>query len=354
MTRRSNLRFVNADPYPEVGYGELVLFTSRLNGGCIYAAEKVGAMLEALGYRYPVRVLPVHPNVADGTLVAKTVRLDANGGYETLTIAASPAEVASVFGALDRFVFGFRSIFADEVEELELCNRREFSHDDLWEEEFDDEPLPCKCSAECSFGPVEEEVDEDVESDTSWMREMETLVARKMAEYMARYHRPLPIDRLQDMLKGLVAMETVAKLSPLVVDGDFRLMLPELNGVEIRMTPLAKTVYLLFLVHPEGIRLNEIDSYRSELEQIYAMVKPGASERVAQSTIAELVNPMGTSVHQNITRTRQAVRRHVYVARLVEEYTVGNCGDGLFRISLPAELRRLPRALRGLGDSHKF
>ena len=46
------------------------------------------------------------------------------------------------------------------------------------------------------------------------------------------------------------------RLSRLVITKDFRLLLPDYNNMEIKLEPLAKAVYLLFLNHPEGILFN--------------------------------------------------------------------------------------------------
>ena len=43
------------------------------------------------------------------------------------------------------------------------------------------------------------------------------------------------------------------RLSRLVIMKDYRLLLPDYNDMEIKMEPLVKAVYLLFLKHPEGI-----------------------------------------------------------------------------------------------------
>lgn len=43
------------------------------------------------------------------------------------------------------------------------------------------------------------------------------------------------------------------RLSRLVITKDYRLLLPDYNNMEIKMEPLVKAVYFLFLKHPEGI-----------------------------------------------------------------------------------------------------
>ena len=58
------------------------------------------------------------------------------------------------------------------------------------------------------------------------------------------------------------------KLSRLQVTADYRILLPDYD-IEIKMAPLIKAVYLLFLRHPEGIMFKNMIDYRLELVGIY-------------------------------------------------------------------------------------
>ena len=52
------------------------------------------------------------------------------------------------------------------------------------------------------------------------------------------------------------------------------------SNMEIKMEPLVKSVYLLFLKHPEGIMFKCLPEYREELAQIYNRIRPyGLTER---------------------------------------------------------------------------
>ena len=111
------------------------------------------------------------------------------------------------------------------------------------------------------------------------------------------------------------------KLSRLVITEDYRLLLPDYNDMEIKMEPLVKAVYLLFLNHPEGIMFKSLPDYREELAQIYVKLKPyGMSERVLQS-IEDVTNPLLNSINEKCARIRGAfvgqfddhMARHYYI-----------------------------------------
>ena len=63
-------------------------------------------------------------------------------------------------------------------------------------------------------------------------------------------------------LTSLLEMEQ--PLLKLTISRNYRLYLGE-QRVEIRMEPLVKAVYLLFLRHPEGIIFKDLPDYRQEL-----------------------------------------------------------------------------------------
>ena len=111
------------------------------------------------------------------------------------------------------------------------------------------------------------------------------------------------------------------RLSRLVITKDYRLLLPDYNDMEIKMEPLVKAVYLLFLNHPEGIMFKCLPDYRQELAQIYVKLKPyGMSDRVVQS-IEDVTNPLLNSINEKCARIRGAfvgqfddhMARHYYI-----------------------------------------
>jgi hypothetical protein len=111
------------------------------------------------------------------------------------------------------------------------------------------------------------------------------------------------------------------KLSRLVITKDYRLLLPDYNDMEIKMEPLVKAVYLLFLAHPEGILFKHLPDYREELTEIYVKLKPyGLTDRAIQS-IEDVTNPLLNSINEKCARIRGAfvgqfddhMARHYYI-----------------------------------------
>lgn len=127
------------------------------------------------------------------------------------------------------------------------------------------------------------------------------------------------------------------RLSRLVITKDYRLLLPDYNNMEIKMEPLVKAVFFLFLNHPEGILFKHLPDYREELTRIYVKLKPlGLSDRTVRS-IEDVTNPLLNSINEKCARIRGAfvgqfddhMARHYYIDGLRGEAK---------KISLPRDL----------------
>ena len=55
------------------------------------------------------------------------------------------------------------------------------------------------------------------------------------------------------------------ELSRLLVTENYCITLPDYDNTEVRLEPIQKAIYLLFLRHAEGIRFKELPDYREEL-----------------------------------------------------------------------------------------
>lgn len=104
----------------------------------------------------------------------------------------------------------------------------------------------------------------------------------------------------------LKMINTSPVLSRLIITRDYRIMLPEYGNMEIKMEPLNKAVYLLFLRHPEGIVFKHLPDYEQELLEIYAMLKPmGINDKVRKS-VSDVCNPCKNSINEKCARIRGA------------------------------------------------
>ena len=131
--------------------------------------------------------------------------------------------------------------------------------------------------------------------------------------------------------------KTKAQLSRLVITNDYRILLPDYNDIEVKMEPLVKAVYFLFLNHPKGIAFKELTEYREELLNIYKQLKPlGLNKRTIQS-IEDVTNPLLNSINEKCARIRSAFLKEFDEGLAKNYYITGERGEAK-KINVPRDL----------------
>lgn len=167
-----------------------------------------------------------------------------------------------------------------------------------------------------------------------------------VSEYVRRYHEMPPLELLGKGSEGkFIVAPDPGELSPVVVNGNMEIVLPYYNELRLKLTPLARAIYILFLCHPEGIRLKDIGDYREELENIYLLVKPGSDESLAAASVAGLCYPGSDSLNQKISMIRRAVKMQLNMPDLVEHYSITGRRGMAYSIAAASGDVRLPAAV---------
>ena len=125
-------------------------------------------------------------------------------------------------------------------------------------------------------------------------------------------------------------------LIPLVISRNYRIFLGD-ERKEVQLEPLVKSLYLLFLRHPEGIIFKDLPDYRQELAEIYNKVRPwGLTDRALRS-IEDATNPMLNSINEKCARIKK-----VFVAmldsRIADQYYIKGTRGEAKKIALPKDL----------------
>ena len=125
-------------------------------------------------------------------------------------------------------------------------------------------------------------------------------------------------------------------LIPLIISKSYRIFLGD-ERREVQLEPLVKSLYLLFLRHPEGIIFKDLPDYRQKLANIYDKVRPwGLTDRALRS-IEDVTNPMLNSINEKCAKIKK-----VFVAMLDSSiadlyYIKGKRGEAK-KIALPRDL----------------
>jgi hypothetical protein len=149
------------------------------------------------------------------------------------------------------------------------------------------------------------------------------------------------VKELKELGVPMAIMENILhqndKLSKLVITRKHEILLPDYNNMVIKMEPLVKAIFFLFLKHPEGIIFKHLPNYRQELIDIYKKLRPlGMSNRALQS-IEDVTNPFLNSINEKCARIRAAFISK-FDNHLAKNYFItGERGEAK-KITLPREL----------------
>ncbi|MDE7451941.1 MAG: hypothetical protein K2M52_01260 [Paramuribaculum sp.] len=203
-----------------------------------------------------------------------------------------------------------------------------------------------------SFETYQTDPEEDYENNLDReKKECLKAISDLVLDYASRFKTMPPLDIIRKTVAGKLAVER-GGLSKIKVTRDYRIILPELNNTELRMSPLAKTVYLLFLCHPEGIRLKDIADYHKQLRKIYALIKPGADFKLADSHIDDIAVAGSESLQQKLSMTRYAVKRAFLSPELAERYLINGTPGEAYSINIPATMIELTTSLKSLSGTN--
>ncbi len=149
------------------------------------------------------------------------------------------------------------------------------------------------------------------------------------------------IQELQQCGVPIALLESIlhqnGKLSKLVITKKYEVLLPDYNNMIIKMEPLVKAIFLLFLKHPEGIIFKHLPDYRRELIDIYKNLRPlGLNNRSLQS-IEDVTNPCLNSINEKCARIRSAFISKFDEHLAMNYFITGDRGEAK-KITLPRDM----------------
>jgi hypothetical protein len=131
--------------------------------------------------------------------------------------------------------------------------------------------------------------------------------------------------------------ENAIKLSRLTITKEYSILLSDYNDMEIKMEPLVKAVFLLFLKHPEGIIFKHLPDYKQELIDIYNELRPQGLTMRSMQSIEDVTDPFQNSINEKCARIRAAFVDK-FDSYLAKNYIItGERGEAK-KISLPRDL----------------
>ena len=124
--------------------------------------------------------------------------------------------------------------------------------------------------------------------------------------------------------------------SRLVIDRHNKIFLPDYNK-EIKLSPIHKAVFFLFLNHPEGIYFKDLPSYKEELGKIYGSITGREDQEAIDESIDKLTDPFDNSINEKCARIKNAFVSE-FREELAQWYFIDGKKGEKKTIKLPREL----------------
>lgn len=141
-------------------------------------------------------------------------------------------------------------------------------------------------------------------------------------EALEKIEKQLDAVRKQGISEAVIAKYVTDKqeLSRMTIKNDFTIILNDYNDMQIEMEPLVKSLYILFLRHPEGFKFKELPDHAKELEIIYRCVKEKKNEidklmassiplKISKS-VSDICDATKNSVNEKCSRIKEAFVKH--------------------------------------------
>ena len=131
--------------------------------------------------------------------------------------------------------------------------------------------------------------------------------------------------------------EKEKKLSRILIDENYRIFMLDYDNMEIVMPPLARSLFILFLRHSEGIRIKDMGDHYEELREIYSELNPRGSKDKNDRSIRDIVDPTKNSINEKLTYVRRAFVS-CFKEELAEHYCITGTRGNARTITLDRDL----------------
>ena len=115
------------------------------------------------------------------------------------------------------------------------------------------------------------------------------------------------------------------------------LVLPDECGAQIKLTPMERTLYILFLRYPSGINADELWRYWDELCKIYGSQMIYDDKDLIEDAVEGICDEEKVTWYTNVSRIKRKITDKLG-KRAAEQYIIRRGEDGLYRIKASAML----------------
>ena len=138
----------------------------------------------------------------------------------------------------------------------------------------------------------------------------------------------LPI--LKDLLNKQSQKIDLYSISKMEIDYQNKIKLPYFKK-EVELSHLTKSIYFLFLKHPDGINLKELGNYKKELLTIYTSVSNQLDNDKMAKSVDDVMNLETKAIYTHLSRIKSAFYK-IMDDSFAQYYIVSGSGEKIRRV----------------------
>jgi hypothetical protein len=132
--------------------------------------------------------------------------------------------------------------------------------------------------------------------------------------------------KIYEFLKKNIDGIVYNKTYPMVITEDFKVIIPNCNNLEIKLSHFTKAIYLLFLLNHEPIDLKDLHLHKDRLLSIYKQVSNQNSYDKIKETVEELLKADSEAIYVHFSRIKKAFLTHFSEYKAFKYYITGEKG----------------------------
>jgi hypothetical protein len=148
----------------------------------------------------------------------------------------------------------------------------------------------------------------------------------------------LILDGLRDNIMFRQRSHLLMQLSRMEIRNHSKtIFLTDLGDLQINLNPKERSLYLLYLNHPEGIQRSYLVDFKAELRSYYAQISSQATNELIDNAINRLVDVTDNNMNEVMARIRSKFKNAVGEDQ-AKDYAITYTPEGTHKILLNREL----------------